>query len=286
MLHINNTTPKTESEEQIELEQVRGSVNTLQNELIALGESKKGLTNLIEHLKNELDLLNVSVNEHKTKEELDRKRSIEANIDLLEERSKLIQDKKNVEVEIDNLKAILAKNQERQVNGEALLNTLTEKYTRLQESSFELSKVISLQKTESASIAKSMNNSKQEKEELDMKVAHATELLAKKEEEVAWASAKIVQFEAVMASNKAKISQMEEFIIKAKGELAGAEKELSSAKMKVEEELTKAESTREKVASSAHILNITEKRIEEKTIILKKMIEKAQSDKLIGNFII
>jgi len=277
---------RTESEEQKELDQVRGATEALTNEIIALGSTKKNIEEVIQVLKNqERDAI---------------KASETVQLDIQVKTNRLKEDTEDAEQVLKGVNEAIVSLKSRESVLVAALASLEGKKETLKEAILALEIVITKQEIKHNGVVEQNEQEKEillgikkEQSELKAGLAQFDLVIAGKNKEIELKQAELTALDTeinrstdVITHQKGVRRDLDEgiFILKASyTRLERVNKEQTDILDVLSEDIQKVKTD---TANRTHLLNLTEQRVADKVILLKKMIEKAQSDKLIGDFII
>jgi len=283
-----NLVERTESEEkeQKELEKFRGANETLTNEIIALGSTKKSIEEVIQVLKNqERDAI---------------KASETVQLDIQVKTNRLKEDTKDAEQALEGVNKAIVSLKSRESVLVAALASLEGKKETLKEAILALEIVITKQEIKHNGVVEQNEQEKEillgikkEQSELKAELAQFDLVIADKNKEIDWKQIELASLDVeinrstyAIAHQKGVKRDLDESIIIAQAAFTRSMRETKEQRDILDVLLEDIQKVKTDTADRTHLLNLTEQRVEEKVILLKKMIEKAQSDKLIGDFII
>lgn len=277
---------RTESEEQKELEQVRGATEALTNEIIALGSTKKNIEEVIQVLKNqERDAI---------------KASETVQLDIQVKTNRLKEDTEDAEQVLKGVNEAIVSLKSRESVLVAALASLEGKKETLKEAILALEIVITKQEIKHNGVVEQNEQEKEillgikkEQSELKAGLAQFDLVIADKNKEIDWKQIELASLDVeinrstyAITHQKGVRRDLDEGIIIAQAAFTRSMRETKEQRDIFDVLLEDIQKVKTDTADRTHLLNLTEQRVEEKVILLKKMIEKAQSDKLIGDFII
>lgn len=281
-----NDTPKTESEEQVSLTALQGQVTTLEGQVITLSATKKNIEKDIDLLLDKKTLHQKEIEDLQTSTLLAKKRSSSTLSSLTESVGSLGAKQIALNQSLAETKGLIIVLQKKKDSIDAEVSAAVKKKTEIEKEVEDHKAHIIHLEEEEQTINRSIALQRQDIASLSAQV------IAKQQELIDY-DKKITATKVVIASQEAKISPtqnaldvIEESIIVKKGELSQVEKSVLSAKEKLDAHNKTLEESVKAEADRARLLHMTEERVEMKTKELYARIEKAQQDKLIGDFLI